>query len=55
MDAVELAFEGKAQDYAWAFHEVVTSDEYNLRMIRFEGDSNGQLLIEDELDEFGIP
>ena len=52
--AVELAVEGKARDYAWAFHEVVTDDEYNLQMIRFEGDENGNPLVGPP-DDGGFP
>ena len=44
MAAVETAVEGTAKDYAWAFHQVTTADEYDLLMIRFEGDENGTLL-----------
>ena len=36
---------GGARDYAWAFHQVKTADEYDLMMIRFEGDETGAELL----------
>ena len=55
MKEVEVAMEGKANDYAWAFHEVVTEDGYNLKMIRFTGDENGNFLLGPVDPDTGFP